>query len=387
MAFAAYRPSIPPAPPEPTPLTSSSAGAPTGGRGDADRLTVHPTSLAASWAAWTDVARRQDNVFSTWEWAWAWWSAYGNDREALVHEVRDAEGRVVGILPLYLARRRPIRVLRFIGHGPADQLGPVCAPADRTRVAAALQLLVRELVGPRGVLLADALRGDLGWGTVLHGAVVRRQSFSLIELDGLTWDTWLAGKSPNFRQQVRRRERRLQSAAGLRFRLVREEDERASAFRTLVELHRARWGRASTTFDADNLPMHEHFTRLAAERDWLRLWIAELDGRPAAAWLGYRFGGADAYYQMGREPTRDDTNIGSVLLMRTIRDAFEAGSCEYRMLRGGEPYKERLQSADPEVLTCVVGTDPVPGLAALLLHHRTRLPRRLRSRLAGGMHW
>ena len=387
MAFAASRPVIPSVPPQPVQLRGPRQGAPAAGAIDADRLTVHPTSLAASWAAWTDVARRQDNVFSTWEWAWAWWSAYGNDREALVHEVRDAAGRVVGILPLYLAKKRPVRVLRFIGHGPGDQLGPVCAPADRTRVAAVLRLVVRELTGPRGVLLADALRGDLGWETALGGAVVRRQSFPLVELEGLTWDAWLAGRSPNFRQQVRRRERRLQKASGLQFRLVRDEDERAWALRTLVDLHHARWRGTSTTFDAPNLPMHEHFTRLAAERDWLRLWVAELDGRPAAAWLGYRFGRADAYYQMGRDPSRDDTNIGSVLLMHTLRDAMEARSTEYRMLRGAEHYKGRLQSADPEVVTSVVGTDPVPALASLVLHHRTRLPRRLRSALGGGLRW
>lgn len=354
---------------------------------DVDRLTIHATSLDGSRAAWTDLAARQDNVFSTWEWGQAWWSAYGAGRQALVHEVRDATGRAVGILPLYLAKKRPTHVLRFIGHGPADELGPVCAPADRARVTDAMQMLVRELGGPRGLLLAEGLRGDQGWEASLHGTVVRRQSFPLIELEGLTWETWLAARSANFRQQVRRRERRLDKANGLRFRLVRDEDERAAALRTLVGLHDARWAGTSTTFDRANLPMQEHFTRLAAEQGWLRLWIAELDGRPAAAWLGYRFGRTDAYYQMGRDPSRDDTSVGSVLLMHTLRDAMEADSTAYKMLRGAERYKGRLQSADPGVLTYVVGTGRAPALAAMLLHHRQRLPRRVRTALAGGLRW
>src|SRR3954453_15544676 len=77
---------------------------------------------------WTTLAERAGNVFATWEWADAWWRVYGEDRPLPVHGCRDADGLLVAVLPLYLSRTRPVRTLRFLGHGPADQLGPVCAP-------------------------------------------------------------------------------------------------------------------------------------------------------------------------------------------------------------------------------------------------------------------
>src|SRR4051794_5188535 len=86
---------------------------------------------------WNALAERAGNLFATHEWAAAWWEVYGEDRSLLVTACRDSAGRLVALLPLYLASRRPVRTLRFLGHGPADQLGPVCAPEDRQAAAGA----------------------------------------------------------------------------------------------------------------------------------------------------------------------------------------------------------------------------------------------------------
>ena len=42
------------------------------------------------------------------------------------------------IVPIYVWRRHPLRMARFVGHGPADYLGTVHAPADREAAAGAL---------------------------------------------------------------------------------------------------------------------------------------------------------------------------------------------------------------------------------------------------------
>jgi CelD/BcsL family acetyltransferase involved in cellulose biosynthesis len=79
----------------------------------------------------------------------------------------------------------------------------------------------------------------------------------------------------------------------------------------------------------------------------LRLWILELDGRPAAAWHGFRVGSVTDYYQAGRDPTYERLSVGFVLLAHTIRAAIEEGVAEYRLGRGAEPFKYRLTDADP----------------------------------------
>src|SRR3954452_2473482 len=112
---------------------------------------------------WNALAERAGNVFATHEWAAAWWEVYGEDRPLLVTACRDSAGRLVALLPLYLASRRPVRTLRFLGHGPADQLGPVCAPEDRQAAGDALRrLLTREFRG--WDLLLAAARPNRGLG-------------------------------------------------------------------------------------------------------------------------------------------------------------------------------------------------------------------------------
>ena len=99
---------------------------------------------------------------------------------------------------------------------------------------------------------------------------------------------------------------------------------------------------------------HAQFARRALDRGWLRLWLLELDGRPLAAWYGFRYANAEWYYQSGRSLDAAAENVGFVLLAHTIREAINDGCSEYRMLRGGEAYKARFADCDAGLETVVV---------------------------------
>src|SRR5262249_6369974 len=157
----------------------------------------------------------------------------------------------------------------------------------------------------------------------------------------------LSTRSANFRQEVGRRERRLQREHRLAFRLSDDPQRLQSDLDTLFALHPA--VRARTEFGPESFP--REFAEGALGRGWLRLWLLELDGRPAAVWYGFRFGGVETYYQAGRDPAADRLSVGFVLLVHTIRSAFEDGVREYRFGRGAESYKYRFASDDPGVET------------------------------------
>jgi CelD/BcsL family acetyltransferase involved in cellulose biosynthesis len=305
-------------------------------------------------AAWSMLAAAGDNIFSTWEWADCWWRHYGDGRSAQPLACFDADGRMAAILPLCVERRGPLRIARLIGHGPADELGPVCAPADR---AAALDLLpdARAVASePWSVLLAERLAADLGWSPAPGSRALRHESSPMIDIAGLDWDGYLATRSTNFRGQVRRKERKLQREHGLSYRLSDAErlDDDLSV---LFELHDQRWGEAgSGAFDAARQAFHRDFARVALERGWLRLWLAEIDGRPVAAWHGFRYGDAELYYQSGRDPEWERASVGLVLMAHTLRSAVEDGMSSYRLLRGGEAYKDRFATGDVGVDTIAV---------------------------------
>jgi CelD/BcsL family acetyltransferase involved in cellulose biosynthesis len=328
-------------------------------RGPADRIGVSvPTdshlevfsSLEELREDWTALARVSRNIFSTWEWASIWWRRYGVPHRPLVVACHD-EREIAALLPLYLWSRRPLRIARFIGHGPADQLGPICSPAGRATGADALRSVAVQ--AELDLILAELLPGGEGWPQLLRERPLLAEASPTISLrDG--WDAYLAGRSANLRQQLRRRERELHRRYDVRFRLASEPDQLQDDLSLMFALHRARWGPAESAFTRFE-DFHRDFAAVALERGWLRLWFLELAGRPAAAWYGFRFAEVESYYQAGRDPGLRDDSVGFVLLSHTIRQAAEDGMQEYRLLRGDERFKLRFAEADAGVASFALG--------------------------------
>jgi CelD/BcsL family acetyltransferase involved in cellulose biosynthesis len=300
------------------------------------------TSLDAVREEWGRLAEQSGNIFSTWEWASTWWRHYGRDRQLLLFVCRAHDGTLNAVLPLYLWSARPIRIARFLGHGPADQLGPICAPGELTNTAAALRQAQDS--ARVDLLLAELLPGGQGWHEALGSSRIHSEASPVLSLE-YGWEAYLAARSANFRHQVRRRERRLRSRHSISFRLALDPVRLSSDLDTLFSLHAARWGHGASAF----VPwesFHRDFAVAALERGWLRLWILELDETPVAAWYGFRFAGVESYYQAGRDPTLGGNSVGFVLLAHTIREAAADGMREYRLLRGAEAFKYRFAEAD-----------------------------------------
>src|SRR5262245_50963775 len=79
-------------------------------------------AIASEWDA---LAERSGSIFSTAAWNRLWWAHFGEGRELLLHAARAGDGSLSAVLPLYAWRGRLPRVIRFLGHGPGDELGPV----------------------------------------------------------------------------------------------------------------------------------------------------------------------------------------------------------------------------------------------------------------------
>lgn len=302
---------------------------------------------------WRTLGEASGNVFSTWEWAQAWMEHLAGEAAPFVLRARDHAGEVVGLVPLYVTRAGGVRLARFVGHGPADETGPICHPRDDEAVSAAV---AAHSPGRRWhVLLAERLRAPEPWRAARGARVLNREGSPVVDIDGQDWDGYLAARSSNFRSQVRRKERKLVRDHGLGYRLSEDPDRLDADMDALFDLHRRRWGQgASGAFDQRRQDFHRAFATAAQRRGWLRLWLAEAEGRPVAAWYGFRFGGADWYYQFGRDPEWDRLSVGLVLLAHTLREAMADGVGEYRLLRGSEPYKERFATRDPGIQTVAV---------------------------------
>lgn len=305
------------------------------------------SGLEEEWSLLSDAG---GNPFLTWEWASLWWRHYGNGRPLVIGVARQCDGRARCIVPLFLAARRPLRVLRFVGHTTSDVLAPVCARGDEVFAAAA----VRRLLALRSgwdVFLGDRLAADDAWVPALQARLLSSEPCPVLENPG-DWSTYLRSRTRNLRQHVGAKARRLEAQHEVVYRLSgpQELDDDLDA---LFRLHEARWGSQSSFTRMRGF--HEEFARRALARGWLRLWVLEVDGRPAAALYGLRYGGDEWFYQSGRDPSLEAESVGSVLFTHTIAAALDDGVGHYRLLRGGEGYKLRFATGSPALHTCATG--------------------------------
>jgi CelD/BcsL family acetyltransferase involved in cellulose biosynthesis len=340
-------------------------------------LVLGEQALVSDDREWGTLALEVGNVFGTPEWISTWWRHFGRGRRPLLTSCRAPGGELVAVLPLYLWRSRPLRIARFLGHGPGDALGPVCRPADRAAVAAALERRLDELGVP--LLVGENLPGEDGWAELLGTRSLHREASPSLTLEGTSWESLLASWSKNLRSQVRSRERKVAREQRLTFRLADDPQSFESGLDSLFALHRSRWTEGSGFGDAE--AFHREFAALALDRGWARLWLLEIDGEARAAWYGFRFANVESYYQGGRDPDWDRYRLGFVLLAHTIREAVSDGAREYRFLRGDEDFKFRFASHDHGLETCVLARSR-PARAALAVG--SRLPRPLLRRLRSG---
>lgn len=307
---------------------------------------------------WDALAERSGNVFLTKDFVECWWQAFDAPGDPLILADHHASPKV--ILPLYVTRG-PLRVVRQIGHGLADELGPACAPELHTQAALLLEEALRD--GRRwDVLLLHDVPSAHQWSRRLDGRVLWRSPSPVIDLADGDWEAFLAGRSHNFRQQVRRRERRVRDAGGV----VREStmETLEGDLDTLFRLHRLRWGDAASFATGPRAAMVRSYARVALPSGAVRLSILELDGLPVAAHLGLRHGLVYSFWQSGRNPAFENLSVGTVLLLDAVRTALTRGAHEFRLLRGGEEYKWRLATADRPLET-VARTSGLVGRVAL----------------------
>lgn len=347
-------------------------------------------------ADWRSLAELRGNAFVAPEWFGAWLDGLGPAARPFVTVVRRPDGSLRGLLPL-VATTRAFRTLRFAGGDFADRIHPVAAPEDEAAVATAAASALFDRGSVRTLLWLDHVGVEADW----VGRLLQTRSPALgawrddrtvlpyIDLRGLNWETFLATRSANFRSQLKRKLTGLERSPAVRFRRTLDSAELEPDLSTFFELHDKRWqalGGGSTLADPLARGALTSFARAAFRAGWLRLWFLEVEGRPAAAWYGWHFGGRYAYYQAGLDPKWSSSSLGFLLLAHTVRAALEEGAEVYELLAGAEAFKRRFATGEEEVETIVVSRHGRPGRAITAVGVGTRrlgrrLPHGLRNRI------
>src|SRR4051812_45048293 len=98
--------------------------------------TLHEGPLDALLPEWGRLYARHPEAtpFMSPGWAAAWWPHYAGDAKPLLLCVRDG-GELVGLAPLVIRRKGPLRVMEPVGMEPGDYWEVVSAPEKRDAVA------------------------------------------------------------------------------------------------------------------------------------------------------------------------------------------------------------------------------------------------------------
>ena len=322
---------------------------------------------------WRALALRRSNAFITPEWFRAFHENAASTTRPIVVAVHDASGALLGVMPFVSASKPSSRQLRFAGASLGDYFHPAAAKEHEDEVAAlATTALARESDGWNMLVLHNVDRAAT-WPRSLRTAAVRRTARLDDEPDVLPfadisggWEAFLASRSRNLRSQIGRKLRALESGHEVRFRRTETAEELPVDMSAFFYLHHRRWqtrGGQSSLGATRVRAFHHDFAAAAFARGWLRLWFLEVDGRPVAAWYGWRLGERYAYYSAGFEPDWADASVGLVLFAHTIRAAVDEGAAEYDMLLGNESYKSRFATGKREVGTVLITRSLHPGRA------------------------
>src|SRR5690625_2497024 len=305
---------------------------------------------------WDDLLRHSnsDNIFLTWEWACTWWRYLSARRKLSVLTVWDGS-RLVAIAPLALEptktrRLRPFRCMEFIGMGTVStDYTDLIVRTGKENVA--LEALTgyldqdRIMLDLKGVRKGSKTTPALASRLSQNGWEIRTTVTDicpLARLKGHSWESYLSSLGRSHRQNLRRRMRYICRNFTSSFEEAKTEGQRQKFMEDFLSLHHKRWitRQGSNAFNSESVTrFHEEFSRLALQRGWLRLFLLQLDDRPAAAIYGFDYRNTFYYYQAGFDPEFAKLSVGLVALGYSLRHAIREGLQAYDFLRGSEHYK------------------------------------------------
>ncbi|MBN1991740.1 MAG: GNAT family N-acetyltransferase [Anaerolineae bacterium] len=304
---------------------------------------------------WDELLARTKHapIFMRYVYQQTWWQYLGNNELVLI-AIRDNNNQLVGLAPLYSKiNLTGQRELSFVGC--VDVSDYLDLLVDKESVDRVHQALLDCLAGTDGppwdklylcslpqssltsTLLAQAARAR-GWQV----EVCQQDVCPVITLAN-SWDEYLAGIDKKQRHEIRRKIRRIEDSAQVRWNVVDSEEGLAAAMDIFIDLHQ------KSTRDKRNFWGEEmilFFKALAAElarAGWLKLFFIEVNGRTAAALLCFDYNNEFLVYNSGYDPDQfANLSPGNVLVAYSIQQAIRLGRSRYDFLRGDEVYKFRF---------------------------------------------
>ena len=311
---------------------------------------------------WDALAAHSDfvDLFSTFGFARAWWSAFGEGK--LLRAITARRSGALRLVAAMWADRSTPGSWRILGSVRADYNNVVFDRSEPEVLEAMIgwlrrrrdwqQIVFSKVPGSSATarLLPASLARDAGWGERVLAWLDPRRPLSYLRF--MREHPFLRGEAlrrgaavldePNYREKLRR----LGRIGEVSYRCIQEPEAIRARLDEFFDLH-VRTGefkkQPSLFLDAEN---REFYRRLLSDLApaALRLDVLALDGtRPLAAHFGFQWAGRLYYYKPCFEPEFAKLSPGRVLVPHVLRQACESGLEEVDFLQGLEEYKLRFE--------------------------------------------
>jgi CelD/BcsL family acetyltransferase involved in cellulose biosynthesis len=320
-------------------------------------------ALAPHWNALLQRSR-SDSIFLTWEWISTWWEVFGHRFDLLVLTAEDADGRLLGIAPTMVGRRRTasrltFRALMIVGQRGdtlAEYLDFIVEPGHEREVTAAFSGFFRRELAAEWDFMAFERILTTSPNLPTLEATMHRPRFVAARDARLksphvtlaeSWPALLASKSRNFRAQWNNSWNRLHAEGRVEFLFGGTDMPLETALAEVTRLHRERWREKSASFKTDEyLAFHERLCARLHANGWLLLLLLAVDGKNVAVRYDYVYAGKLWCMQGGWSPEWAAKRVGTLLTGKVIEWGIAHGLAEYDFLGGDSEYKRRWATGE-----------------------------------------
>lgn len=335
------------------------------------------------------------SIFQTPEWLSAWWQAYGEQKSLQALIFTNAQGKTVGIAPLYVEQTNffglPLKSLRLVGagSGDSDALDFITAPGyERHCAETFLAWLANESkcdlcaleTLPQASLVGQHIAELMNEKGQLYSEI---QPNFFIALPP-TWREYLDRLESSFRPLLTRYPKRLQSRYRVSIVRCEQEQELDANLQTLFALHQMRWtgqGEPGAFSSAERRDFYFRMSRALLERGWLEFWLLALEDETVAAQFCFRYGNTVYLLQEGFHPKYAAEKIGYALRAHVLEELIKSGATRYDFLGGADSYKAKYASRQGSYLTLRFGSSFRGRMYLAARQHKLQIKQWLKNNL------
>lgn len=300
--------------------------------------------LAAEWRQ-LDSEISPRTPFTSPLWHSLWWKHFARSGvltrdEFFLHTVRDADGRLVAVVPLVKIHRPgygPLRFckIQFLGADPSltEIRGIVCHPSRQREVVEALLNHFKYEDADWDVFKWSGVRTDVGAQRPLEAlqrsTIERSLPDYVVPLPG-SWQEFHARLSNNTRKSLRKGYEFIdRDGHKLEFRVIDEQAELKKALNRFFALHKARSQADDMAYHRDNFAVKRHREFLAdavqgfAAQGGARAFEMYVNGDLAAIRLAFVFDQELYLYFSGFDPEWKKYGVMTTLVVEIIKWAIE----------------------------------------------------------------